>query len=415
MHTSRPAINAQQDFMTPVDYKKPFGTLENAADKAFCAAFFFLPISKPLLFLSLASAFAFFIAGGGLRNAMAPWRTLTWAKPALFMAFLPLLSLLVHPDLKQGLANLDLAYYWLLAFMVFLASSRMSILPWINAFLCGVFIVFCYAQAMVLGWAGMFTAPASLNNYILYSQLLAISIAVLSVLYAHASDRRRKALYLAGIALFLVGLASGKGRSGLLAVLVLFPFIFHNLFPRASRGKILLICAIAVIALLMSPQVQTRIDEAVSDLRLMQEKKTETSLGYRLDMWTTAVAVVRAHPVIGAGPSGFKDAWLSTPRTGEGVAFVEPHNAFLFYASSYGLLGLAALLWLYAALLWTGWQRRDSLAGGIAFTFAVVAVVGSVTNTMFMGSVSHAWMMLFIGLQGALLQSASDLKAKAAQ
>jgi O-antigen ligase len=82
---------------------------------------------------------------------------------------------------------------------------------------------------------------------------------------------------------------------------------------------------------------------------------------------------------------------------------VEPHNAYLFFATSYGLIGLIALIWLYAALLWTGWRHRHSLEGGIVFAFAVICIVGSLTNTMFMGTVSHLWMILFIGLQGGLL------------
>lgn len=393
--------------MTPVDFKRQFLNLEGAADKAFCAAFFFLPISKSLLFLALAIAFGLFIAGGGFHGAVSKWRALPWTMPALALALLPLLSLVAHPDLQDGLSNLDLAYYWLLAFVAFLASSRMAILPWIRAFLCGVFIAFCYAQAMSAGWEGLRTAPGSLANYILYSQMLAISIALLAVLYAHEADRRWKSLYLAGIVLFLVGMAFGNGRSGMLAVLVLFPFIFSNLFPNASRVKILLVCVVAVLALLMSPRVQTRIEAAVSDLRLMQNEMKETSLGYRIDMWTVASEVVRENPVFGAGPDGFRKAWRSTPRTGEALRFVEPHNAFFFYASSYGMIGLAALLWLYAALLRTGWRYRTSLPGGIAFSFAVVVVVGSLTNTMFMGSISHAWMMLFMGLQGALLHAAS--------
>lgn len=392
--------------MTPVDNTMPFSKLERAADKSFCAAFFFLPLSKPALFLSLALALALFIVGGGMSRAVEHWRKLTWAVPALLLAVLPVLSLLIHPDLERGLSHLGLAYYWVLAFVMYLAARRFPILPWVKAFLCGVFITFCYVQATVLGWEGLPAAPASTGNYILYSQMLAISVPVLAVLYAFESDRRMKLVYIAGIGVFLVGLASGNGRSGLLAVLVLFPFIFGRIFPKANKGKIVLVCVIAGAAVLMSPRVQTRIDAAVNDLRLMQEKKTDTSLGYRLDMWTTAAGMIRENPLVGAGAYGFQDVWMSAPRTGEALGFVEPHNAFLFYASSYGIAGIAALVWLYAALLWAGWKQRTTLPGGIAFAFAVVVIVGSLTNTMFMGAISHAWMMLFIGLQGALLQTA---------
>lgn len=391
--------------MTPVDITIPSSKLERAADKAFRVAFFLLPLSKPALFLSLALALALFISAGGMSRAIEHWRKLPWTVPALVLAILPVVSLAIHPDLQRGLSNLGLAYYWVLAFLLLLAARRLPILPWLKAFLCGVFVVFCYAQATALGWEGLPTAPAAMGNYILYSQMLAISVPVLAVLYAFEPDRRLKLVYLAGIGLFLIGLASGNGRSGLLAVLVLFPFIFGKIFPRASTGKIVIVCVIALTAVLLSPRVQTRIEAAVNDYRLMQHQMTETSLGYRLDMWKTAAGMIQDKPLVGAGAYGFRDVWMSTPRTGEALGFVEPHNAFLFFASSYGIAGLGALVWLYAAILWTGWRQRRSLPGAIVFAFAVVVIVGSLTNTMFMGAISHAWLMLFIGLQGALLQA----------
>lgn len=398
--------------MTSVEYMRQLTPLQNetksatqtGTEMAFRSAFFFLPLSKPLMFVSLAAAFAFFIVGGGLGQARRQWRMQAWMAPALLLAFMPLLSLLVHDDLQQGVANLDLAYYWLAAFMVCAAASCMQVRAWLTAFVCGLLVAFCYTQASTAGWIATSLIPSSFGNYILYSQLLAMAIVLLSVLYRHAAGQRMKRLYLAAMALFFVGLVSGDGRSGMLAVAVLLPFVFGNIFQRADRVKIVLACAIALLVVLMSPKVQTRIDAAVSDLQLLSKEVKATSLGYRVDMWDTAWEVVRAHPLVGAGPTGFRDAWHKTPRSGQGVEFVEPHNAFLFYASSYGLIGLGALLWLYAAMFWIGWRHRQSLAGGIVFAFTVVVVVGSFTNTMFMGAVSHAWLMLFIGLQGALMR-----------
>jgi O-antigen ligase len=396
-----------QEMMTSVDYRNQLGKFGGATDKAFCAAFFLLPLSKTLLFVALAVAFSLLIANGGLAGARRSWRALPWARPALLLAALPVLSLLIHDDLKLGLSYLGLSYYWAIAFMTFFAASRMSVLPWIQSYLCGVFIAFCYMQAKAAGWAGFSYQPSALGNYILYSQFLAMALVLLAVLYRHEERRGRKMLYLGGMALFLGGLVSGNGRSGLLAVLVLMPFIVSNLFRRASAAKIGCACLAALLVVLMTPNVQKRIDAGVNDLQLLQKNVKDTSLGYRFDMWCTAADIVREKPLTGAGPYGFRNEWHSAPRVGEAIGFVEPHNAFLFYATSYGIAGLIALVWLYAALLWSGWIRRHSLEGGIVFAFAVVCVIGSFTNTMFLGTASHAWLMLFIGLQGGLLRNAS--------
>lgn len=392
--------------MTPADYNGQTLPTASAAQKAFCAAFFFLPISKSLLFMSLAAAFGLFLASGGMAAALRRWHTLPWVAPALILAALPLLSLAVHADRAAAVSHLGLSYYWLLAFGIFLASSTHAVLPWLRAFVAGVFGVFCHALATTAGWLALPWKPSALGNYILYSQLLAMAIVLLSILYRHEQRRPVRWLYLLLMTGFYAGLLTGDGRSGMLAVLVLLPFVFFNIFPRASILKVALVSAIAVAVLLMSPRVQTRIEAAVNDFRLLQSEVTETSLGYRYEMWRTAATIIREHPLLGAGPEGFNKVWHSTPKTGEGLGFVEPHNAFLYFASSYGLPGLAALAWLYMALLLTGWSRRVTLEGGVLFAFAVVCIVGSFTNTMFRGAVSHTWLMLFIGLQGGLLRSA---------
>ncbi len=377
-----------------------------AAQAAFCAAFFFLPLSKPLLFISLAAAFILFSMSDRLAAARVGWRTLPWVMPALILSALPWLSLIVHEGgMQRGREYLNLSYYWLFAFGTFLGASQLRIVPWIRAFVCGVFAVFCYVNLRFPGDVEVGAMHTALGNYILYSLLLAASIALLSILYRHEDRRALKIVYLLGIGLFFFGLVSGKGRSGLLALLFLLPMIAANIFGKISRGRALLICAVAVLATLMSPEVEIRINAAVNDLRLFQQDVTNTSLGYRFEMWETAVDVLRDDPLLGVGPAGFGTAWNAKPRPKEARVFVEPHNAFLFFGAAYGVVGLAALVWLYAALMVTGWRHRRSPEGSAVLAFAVLCVFGSLTNTMFMGTVSHAWLMLFIGLQGSLLRS----------
>jgi O-antigen ligase len=375
--------------------------LLNAAQSTYAAAFFFLPLSKAFLFILLALGFLLFAAGGGFSKAVRGWRSLPWTWPALVLAALPLVSLLIHPTSQKPLTNLD----WLIAPMTFLVASQMRVLPWIRALLLGTFVGFCYAQLPYKGWWPL-DPPSLIANYILYSQFLAIGVVLLSILYKFEANKGLRALYAVGMALFFAGLASGMGRTGMWVVLALLPFIITNLFAKQNRAKAALLCSIAAMALLMAPTVQKRIKDAVSDIQLLQQNVTQTSLGYRAEMWKTAWGVFRDHPLVGGGQAGFEQAWASQPRGEAAKAFVEPHNAFLFYASFYGVFGLLALLWLYAALLRTGWRQRQSFEGRIVFAFALMLVLCSFTNTVFMGSVSRAWVMMFLGLQGALLYSA---------
>jgi O-antigen ligase len=289
--------------------------------------------------------------------------------------------------------------------MTFLVASQTRILPWIRALLLGTFVGFCYAQLPYKGWWPL-DPPSLIANYILYSQFLAIGVVLLSILYKYETSKGLRAVYAVGMVLFFAGLASGMGRTGMWVVLVLLPFIITNLFAKQNRAKAALLCIIAGMALLMAPTVQKRIKDAASDIQLLQQNVTQTSLGYRAEMWKAAWGVFRANPLVGGGQAGFEAAWASQLKGNEGKAFVEPHNAFLFYASFYGAFGLLALLWLYGALLLTGWRQRQSFEGRIVFAFALILVLCSITNTVFMGSVSRAWVMMFLGLQGALLYTA---------
>ncbi|KQV47718.1 O-antigen ligase [Duganella sp. Root336D2] len=376
--------------------------LLNATQKAYALAFFFLPLSKALLFISLAIAFMLFVAGGGFARALRSWRTLPWTVPAAILAILPGLSLLIHPASTRLIVHSEASYYWIIAVMTFLAASQMRILPWLRALVGGIFIGFLYAQLPYKAWWPL-DPPSLIANYILYSQFLAIGVVMLSILFKYETNKGIRTAYAAAMALFFIGLTSGMGRTGMWVVLVLLPFIITNLFAKQNRAKAALLCVAACAALLMAPTVQKRIKDAASDVQLLQQNVTQTSLGYRMEMWKTAWGVFRAHPMLGGGAAGFEDAWSRQPRAEEAKAFVEPHNAFLFYASFYGIFGLLALVWLYAALLLTGWRRRQSLEGRIVLAFALVLVLCSFTNTVFMGSVSRAWVMLFLGLQGALL------------
>jgi len=388
--------------MTSDGYQGQAVKLLDATQKAYAVAFFFLPLSKAFLFISLAIALILHVAGGGFTKALRHWRPLPWAMPAAILAALPVLSLLVHPASSKLVVHSEASYYWIIAIMTFLAASQMRILLWLRALLCGILVGFLYAQLPYKGWWPL-DPPSLIANYILYSQFLAIGVVLLSILFKYESSKAIRALYGAGMALFFFGLSSGMGRTGMWVVLVLLPFIITNLFAKQNRMKAAVLCIAACAALLMAPTVQKRIKDAVSDVQLLQHNVTQTSLGYRMEMWKTAWGVFRAHPVLGGGAAGFESAWASQPRGEEAKAFVEPHNAFLFYASFYGVFGLAALLWLYGALLATGWKQRQSFEGRVILAFALVLVLCSFTNTVFMGSVSRAWVMLFLGLQGALL------------
>jgi O-antigen ligase len=375
-----------------------------ATSVAFGSTFLFLPLSKPLTYASLLAAIVLLTLTGAIRDELRDGRFPSWGWPAAVLASLPFLSLLIHRTEHTGVEYLSLGYYWLIPVFTYMAARRMSIRPWLLAFVVGTLVALLYAQLKLHGLLTLAHEPPAIGNYILYSQFLAMSVVICSLLYRDESFGVRRWLYLLAIAALLFGLATSWGRTGLLTVVVLSPFIVSNLLPRKSGLVVAAACIVGVAVLVSTPGVQMRVDAAVQDVAKLRESETRTSSGYRLDMWMTAGRLLQASPVVGAGPGAFEQAWRQNFPTEE--PFREPHNAYVFHASGYGLIGLAALIVLYGTLGWIGWRRRDTLAGGLMFALAVALAVGSITNTMFLGTASRMMLMLFIGLQGNMYRLA---------
>lgn len=70
------------------------------------------------------------------------------------------------------------------------------------------------------------------------------------------------------------------------------------------------------------------------------------SVLYRVQYWTGAWQVIRAHPWLGVGPGNFRPHYLryKLPEASEEIS--DPHNLFFDVTASAGLPALAALAWL---------------------------------------------------------------------
>jgi len=391
--------------------------LSPATSYAFGAAFFFLPLSKPLTLVSLGLGAMLFaltlVSSAPARVRPAPTaragRLPAWSIAAGVLAALPVVSLFVHDDGFANTEYLALAYYWLLALLVHEASRRMPIQGWLVAFISGTLLVFAYTQLRLLGWQPPGSEPSALRNAILYSQFLLAGILVCALLHREASRRGTRIACWVAIALLAFGLASGTGQgpaggtrlSGAIVLLALMPLLAACLLPARRARAVIAACVLGGAALLATPPVQTRIAQAVHDVEQWRQANPRTSIGYRLEMWRTAGELVGDHPVAGSGPKAFQRAWVARFPAQE-ERFDEPHSAYLFYASAYGLPGLVALVLLFAALLHRGWRHLATLPGGLTFGFAVFCVLAGFANTLFVGTTSALMLMLFIGLQGAL-------------
>lgn len=143
------------------------------------------------------------------------------------------------------------------------------------------------------------------------------------------------------------------------------------------------------------------------------------SVGLRLLIWQSTVAMLRDHPAFGVGLDQFYYQYAPRYIQPEGWAeryTAHPHNLLLDFWVRLGIMGLAWLGWLLGALgarLVRGWQeatapgdRRLLVAAGVACGAALVH--GSIDNFYFLIDLAFLWWLLL-----ALIQLSSDREAEA--
>ncbi|WP_455001284.1 O-antigen ligase family protein [Cardiobacterium hominis] len=105
-----------------------------------------------------------------------------------------------------------------------------------------------------------------------------------------------------------------------------------------------------------------RLAAARHDIALYEQGKADTSIGARFEMWRFAWQEGSSYPLIGPGTAQLnvdKDGWRSAADL---APFGHLHNEFLDAFARRGLLGLAAVLYLFLVPLWLyrRGEERDS-------------------------------------------------------
>ena len=102
----------------------------------------------------------------------------------------------------------------------------------------------------------------------------------------------------------------------------------------------------------------------------------------RLEWYRNSFAVIRMHPIIGSGTGSFPKAYADRTSGSTLKPTVNPHNEFLHITAQTGLVGLAALLALFA-IQWRAASRLVSpLETHLARGLVVAFVIGCLFNSL---------------------------------
>ncbi|GGE14216.1 hypothetical protein GCM10011390_36720 [Aureimonas endophytica] len=187
---------------------------------------------------------------------------------------------------------------------------------------------------------------------------------------------------------------------------------------RAAVAGLALVVLVA-LAVAVAPVVRLRIEAMLSDLSLIGANvDTATSLNLRRAMYEAAMEAFRARPWFGYGREAHWAAiepYLDSDAFA-GFSFSHLHNIFLTVGIGAGLVGIAALVLVILAPLWTAFRARRLVGGTRRLAAALVLVlaflVPGLSNIMFFHDILDAVWAFAVALIAASVPAPGPGRAR---
>jgi len=225
------------------------------------------------------------------------------------------------------------------------------------------------------------------------------------------------ALYLEPLIGLACGLAFfGTRRQRVVAVVVLV-FLLPAELATLSRGGLLALAALVMIAIVTVRSTRVRIGLAAAAAAGVAGALTLPVIGPRVGrafdpvwgtfetrgrIWAATFRMLRDHPVFGAGLNAYQST-MAPYRVADRnlVAEPYPHNIFLTSWTETGILGLVAFPWLLIGLIVLPWRHFGRATGlqrpllwGTGTAFAMVLVHGLVDSPYWKNDLSLEFWVL---------------------
>jgi hypothetical protein len=157
----------------------------------------------------------------------------------------------------------------------------------------------------------------------------------------------------------------------------------------------------------VSPVVQKRILDIVTEVRDARTKHIATSAGQRVEYWTTSLAIVKSAPVIGHGTGSIRQQFerAAAEKDSSKTPTTNPHNQTFMVAIQLGIAGALLLfaMWLSHFLLF----RIEGLAGWVGMAVVAQNFIGSLFNNH-LTDFTQSWIYMFgVGVAGAMALKAT--------
>lgn len=273
-----------------------------------------------------------------------------------------------------------------------------------NAFLTSSSIVLLFSYLLKLGivsyqpwmWFDAVHGGAAFRNYLTQNFFMAFAVYLAMLRMVQSGPGLNGfcwALFVTAGLIDIFGLVIG--RSGQVAMLVLMTWlVIGSAWFKSSRKKTkigavaALVCILASLPMLVyqlmpDSAIYSRFKLAVTEASSWDPEVPDasSSVGTRLGYYYQSLGLIAERPLLGYGTGGFSKAYASRSGGSESAPTENPHNQYLLVAVQGGVVGLSALLALFA-LAWKYCQNlqnpSDRNAGsGLVLIYAINSVYNS--------------------------------------
>jgi len=162
-------------------------------------------------------------------------------------------------------------------------------------------------------------------------------VAILTALgYFRAADRRSKLILLPIIILLTAALIATQSRGAFVAFLAGF-LVFLMSGTKSRMSLIVKIAALAGLVCIVAFFFRVSPSVAMRYARILSPMANKD----RLEIWRTAICMIRDHPILGVGLNNFMDIYPLYPHPeGFGTSMSMAHNIFLEFGATTGIPGL---------------------------------------------------------------------------
>lgn len=364
----------------------------------------FFPIG--IIYLGVVVFLFSLMLAGDYRGVWLRMKDNAMFRPVIALSLLTCVAAIFLDRPAQGFWS-GFAHYQIYLFLLLFVSVGKG--AWqgraLNAFIAGALAsasLFYLNALTLLPQIGLFNAYLSYsgNKSILLGILLAMAAGWLLHGMTCAGSRRALLwrlvafLYIALPVLFLTRTRTAAVIFILVCLLVGLRYLKWNL---RSAGVLLGLAVVLAAAVASSATFKAGMASAFQDVIAYSQGQKPSAQGVRLEIYALTTEIIADKPLTGHGIATWEPLYAKLASERATYAFATPHNDYLLYAAEMGVLGVAALLWIWLTQLLVAWRLPDA-EGMPLLMLGLAIMVGGMFNAVLRDAVFGMPFMILLAI-----------------